>query len=223
MRMRIQAIRSFEESRLVQYDEASFGEFLVWTDDAAGPLKDNLPLKNPLRPKYSQMMGGEQKYDHHLSLDDDVPFYHLILDEVYDPPSYWPPRLLHKSYYLERVGLNILEEAEADASTSYEMVHMVNDVSDALGLSDLVEADLQQLQIDSGRQQQICHTIVTNYDRLASLSYMYPGPGLDGMVGFGLCFLLFYSFCRPFFHCILQESKKINRNYYPLTEHNPFF
>ena len=146
----MQAIRSFEESRLVQYDEASFGEFFRWAEDAEVPFKDNLPLKNPLRPKYSQMMRGEQQYNNYLSLDDDVPFFHHIVDEVHDPPSYWPPRLLHKSYYLDRVGLEIIDPETGNQYNSYDTV---NQAANWVGLTPLVEEDIPEIHIAEPRQQ----------------------------------------------------------------------
>ena len=52
----IRSIRSFEESRLLQYDADSFDELAEVVAQDPQYFTQNIPLKNHLRGKYRQMV-----------------------------------------------------------------------------------------------------------------------------------------------------------------------
>ena len=104
-------------------------------------------------------------------------------------PSFWPPRPLPKQYYLDQMGINI-QPLEEGNSTSYDVV---NHASDRLGRTPLVEADLQQMHINTQRQQHVCHTIITNYNHLGSLSYASGMGGKSVLVYVFYCYICFFN------------------------------
>ena len=245
----MRSIRSFEESRLVQYDADSFGEFQ--NEVMANPtfLMRRIPLKRNLRSRHHRMVESNlllgDNEDRALSLNDDnVRFgfcikedseYSENSEDLGPSPSYWPPRPLHKQYFLDRVNINIeplggwVDASNIggwvdDAPTSYDKV---NHMADALGLTDLVEEDLQQMYINPQRQQDICQIIETRYDNLpvGSLSSSSSSLLLDGMVIIGCLFILLYLGFLDRLLSFLQNWAKpqFSEAYYPLNERNPFF
>ena len=143
-----------------EYSTARFIDYANVIQDFDGDINRHIPLAPHLRLEYQTIVEREgtplpKFIDCHK--DWEIEAVNVIQDE--DPSkSFWPSRALDKQYYLFRNGFTFEDEEPGG-----DPFRALNRVSDGLGLTPLVEQDLDKMIITRDRQVEIGNTLRNNY------------------------------------------------------------
>nr|YP_009326861.1 hypothetical protein [Caulerpa racemosa]ANJ70787.1 hypothetical protein [Caulerpa racemosa] len=147
-------IKQYSTTRLVDHTNAIL--------DFDGDINTHIPLAPNLREEYQNLVGGLElsppKYIDCVR-DCEVDAVSAIYDEN-PAESFWPAPNIDKKYYLYRNGFTFEEPGGAQSPSNSEALDRV---SDGLGLTSLVQEDLDKMVINQNRQATIGNTLKSNY------------------------------------------------------------
>lgn len=156
----LRGIRGYETIRFVDHQNA--------IQNYNGNIYHQIPLTQNLRRPYMNI-SQQLVTPNSIDLEEDLGEFVSLLQDENPNISFWPADALDKSYHLYRSGFHF-ESEEADSFQT------VNNISDSLGLTNLVEQDRERISIPESRQLHIREEIVKTYEALP------PHPGHTGSI-----------------------------------------
>nr|AYO45731.1 hypothetical protein [Caulerpa cupressoides] len=141
-----------------KYSITRFIDHANVVQDFDGNINKHIPLAPNLRQEYQNILEAlELPKFINCEEDWEIDAVNIIYDEDLTK-SFWPPRALDKQYHLFRNGFTF-EEPGGGVPPFMALNH----VSDGLGLTPLVEQDLDKMIITQDRQLEIGNTLKSNY------------------------------------------------------------